>query len=190
MKAPIFSLLVCAILSIPGAAESQLLTSTWGAEVMATVSGFRDWKCPDQGWRPAGWRPAGTFRARLAPLAFLHVEVAYTYAASKSFEIDESSSYSDPCLSSIIPCGAISDSSHRVTGGLGLQFPGERWRPFIGFGYGTSQGDPVRVGYLGLELSLWERIGFIGEYRIGDQDHLGHSHRTPEIGAGIVWKLR
>lgn len=179
-------------LFLPEAARSQAPSPEARAYLMATASGFRDWDCPDQGWRPAGWRPAGTVRARMTPLSFVHLEVAYSYSASKDFTFDEDpSAYSGgPCLSSGVPCGAHSGASHSFTGGLGFQLPGERWRPFAGFGYGTSQGNPLRVGYLGLEFALWEDFGFMWEYRVGRQDHGEHAHRTHELGTGIVWTFR
>jgi hypothetical protein len=60
----------------------------------------------------------------------------------------------------------------------------------------------VGFGYVGVEVLPWDRVGFLVEYHLGwvshrehfpittEDSHRHHLHRTPEFGAGVVWRLR
>ena len=188
MRDPLLlSLMVLSLLLLaPAPVQAQIFTTKWEAEIIGTASGFKDSRFSDE-----GWGPAGTLRFRLIPQRFLHFEFAYTYAAKKT---EERTFCGSPggfgCFDE-----SFSDTSNRVTGGLGLQAPGDTWRPFVGLGYGTSDGNPVWAWYAGLEVLLWDRFGLAAEYRAGEvksQDPFHQDHelgvRTHELGVGIVWR--
>jgi len=187
MRAPLLLSLMglSLLLSAPGPVQAQIDMSKWEPQIIGTASGFKDYRFSDE-----GWGPAGTLRFRLIPQRFLHFEFAYTYAAKKTQWSTVCRSTKDPW-----PKGYscfdfdFSDTSNRVTGGLGLQAPLDIWRPFVGLGYGTSDGNPVWAWYAGLEVLPWDRFGLVAEYRAGEVKSQDHFRRTHELGVGIVWRL-
>jgi hypothetical protein len=178
MRAPL--LLPLVVLSVflltPAPGQTQIDTSQWEAEIIGSASAFKN--------SDESWRPAGTLRFRLIPQRFLHFEFAYTYAATRGKLLC-------PSLPGGPGCDAyFPESSNRLTGGLGLQAPGDTWRPFVGLGYGSNEGDPVWAWYTGLEVLPWESFGLVAEYRAGEvNSYRDHWHRTHELGVGIVWRL-
>ena len=187
MRAPLLLFLMglSLLLLAPAPVQAQVDMSKWEAQIIGTASGFKDYRFPDE-----GWGSAGTLRFRLIPQRFLHFEFAYTYVATQT-------QGGVVCYPGGVGCvdESFSDTSNRVTGGLGLQAPLDIWRPFVGLGYGTSDGNPVWAWYAGLEVLPWDRFGLAAEYRAGEvksQDPFHRTHelgvRTHELGVGIVWR--